>query len=192
MSLQEEIVADLWKWIHEFVTVPNEFYKFKFAPCPYAKMAVTDKAVDVLAWESGDVRKFIREAAEGMRDAPHLTTRVMGFPPRTQFAWGISEYVETLNMELIPDNVFLNTGIAKTTISRYPGSGEEPYFIVVANSLAAVLDGAKSLAKSDYYKDWPEEHYKIVVERRARLAERYGQKAKPAKPLDQGKTDPQA
>jgi hypothetical protein len=92
-------------------------------------------------------------------------------------------------MELIPDNVFLNTGIAKTTISRYPGSGENPYFIVVANSLAAVLDGAKSLAKSDYYKDWPEEHYKIVVERRARLAERYGQKAKPAKPLDQGKTD---
>jgi hypothetical protein len=189
MPLQEEVVADLWKWIHEFVTVPNEFYNFKFAPCPYAKMAVTDKAVDVAAWESGDVRKFIREKAEGMRDAPNLTTRVMGFPPRTQFAWGISEFVESLNMELIPDNVFLNTGIAKTTISRYSGSGENPYFIVVANSLAAVLDGAKSLAKSDYYKDWPKEHYQIVVERRARLAERYGQKAKPAKPLEQGKTD---
>ena len=176
MSLQEEVVAELWKWIHEFVTVPNEFYDFKFAPCPYAKMAVTDKAVDVVAWESGDVRKFIREKAEGMRDAPHLTTRLMGFPPRTQFAWGISEFVESLNMELIPDNVFLNTGIAKTTISRYPGSGESPYFIVVANSLGPVLDGAKSLAKSDYYKDWPKEHYQIVVERRARLAERYGKK----------------
>ena len=39
-----------------------------------------------------------------------------------------------------------------------------------------MLDGAKSLAKSDYYKDWPKEHYQIVVERRARLAERYGKK----------------
>lgn len=174
MSLQEDVEADLWKWIHEFVTVPNEFYNNKFAPCPYAFKAVHDKAVDVIAWESGDVRAFIREKAAGMRDAPHLTTRVMGFPPRTQHAWGISEYVETLNTEFIRDNVFLNTGIAKTTSSRYPNSNDNPYFIVVANSLAAVLDGAESLAKSWYYKDWPKEHYELVVERRARLAKRYG------------------
>jgi hypothetical protein len=176
MSLQEEIVEDLWRWIREFVTVPNEFYNFKFAPCPYASAAVTGKTVDVVAWEAGDARAFIREKSIAMRDAPNLTTRVMGFPPRTQFAWGISEYVEELNTELIPDNVFLNTGIAKTTKSRYPGSGDNPYFIVVANSLGAVLDGAESLAKSDYYKDWPKEHYEIVVERRARMAKRYGKK----------------
>lgn len=176
MSLQEEVVADLWKWIREFVTVPNEFYNGKFAPCPYAAGAVAGNAVDVVAWDSGDVRPFIRQKAIEVRDAPHLTTRVMGFPPRTQFAWGISEFVESLNMELIKDNIFLNTGIAKTTISRYPGSGDNPYFIVVANSLAAVLDGAESLAKSDYYKDWPKEHYEIVVERRARLAKLYGKK----------------
>jgi hypothetical protein len=178
MSLQEEVVEDLWKWIREFVTVPNEFYDGKFAPCPYAAGALANKAVDVVAWESGDVRSFIREKGIGVRDAPHLTTRVIGFPPRTQFAWGISEFVEELNAELIQDNIFLNTGIAKTTKSRYPGSGDSPYFIVVANSLAAVLDGAESLAKSDYYKDWPKEHYEIVVERRARLAKLYGKKRK--------------
>ncbi|MCA8975480.1 MAG: hypothetical protein KDC98_12225, partial [Planctomycetes bacterium] len=165
MALAEDVVADLWRWIHEFVTVPNEFYGFKFAPCPYAHMAVRDSTVDVVAWESGDVRTFIREQAIVMRDAPRLTTRVMGFPPRTRFAWGISEFVEQLNAELIPDDVFLNTGIAKTTTSRYPGSDNSPYFIVVANSLTAVLDGAESLARSDYYKDWPREHYEIVVER---------------------------
>jgi hypothetical protein len=176
MSLTEDVEKDLWKWIHSFVTVPNEFYSNKFAPCPYAKKAVQDEAVDVAAWESGDIRKFIREKAVGMRDAPNLTTRVMGFPPRTQHAWGISEYVEELNMELIPDNVFLNTGIAKTTTSLYPASNELPYFIVVANSLAPVLDGAESLAKSWYYKDWPKEHYELVVVRRARLAQRYGRK----------------
>lgn len=174
MSLLEDVEKDLWKWIHEFVTVPNEFYNHKFAPCPYAYKAVHDQAVDVVVWESGDVRSFIREKAEGMRDATHLTTRVMGFPPRVQHTWGISEYVEELNMKLIRDNVFLNTGIAKTTTSRYPNSNDNPYFIVVANSLAAVLDGAESLAKSKYYKDWPKEHYEIVVERRARLAKRYG------------------
>jgi hypothetical protein len=184
MSLQEEVVADLWKWIREFVTVPNEFYNGKFAPCPYAAGAVAGNAVDVVAWESGDVRPFIREKAIGVRDAPHLTTRVMGFPPRTQFAWGISEFVESLNMELIRDNVFLNTGVAKSTVSRYPGSGDSPYFIIVANSLAAVLDGAESLAKSDYYKDWPKEHYEIVVERRARLAKLYGKKQPDAQPQE--------
>jgi len=176
MSLREEVEQDLWTWIHEFVTVPNEFYDNKFPPCPYAQKAVLTKAVDVAAWESGDMKKFIREKAESMRDAPHLTTRVMGFPPRTQFAWGLSEFVEDLNRDLIPDNVFLNTGIAKTMKSRYPGSGENPYFIVVANSLAAVLAGAESLAKSQYYKDWPKEHYEIVVERRARMAKRYSTK----------------
>jgi len=181
MTLNEEIVADLWKWIHEFVTVPNAFYNNKFAPCPYAYLAVKTNAVDVVAWESGDVRQFIKDKGIAMRDAPHLTTRVMAFPPRTQFAWGISEYVEELNRDLIPDNVFLNTGIAKTTKSRYPNSGDNPYFIVVANSLAAVLDGANSLAKSDYYKDWPKEHYEIVVERRARMAKLYGKKQEPKK-----------
>ena len=174
MSLHDEIDRDLWTWIREFVTVPNEFYHEKFAPCPYALKAVMSGTVDVAVWHSGDVRKFIREHAAGMRDNPKLTTRVMAFPPRTQLAWGISEFVEELNMEMIPDNVFLNTGIAKTTRSRYPGSGGKPYFIVVANSLDAVLKGAEALQGTDYYANWPREHYEIVVERRARLAKLYG------------------
>jgi hypothetical protein len=174
MSIHEEVERDLWTWINEFVTVPNAFYDNKFAPCPYAAKAVMSSTVDVVAWDSGDVRAFIRGHAVGMRDAAHLTTRVMGFPPRMQHAWGISEFVEELNAELIADDVFLNTGIAKTTKGRYPGSLGKPYFIVVANSLAAVLHGAESLAKSSYYKDWPRSHYEIVVERRARMARRYG------------------
>lgn len=171
----QQIEADIWRWIHEFVTVKSDFYDGKFAPCPYAKQAVESKTVDVLVWQSGDIRKFIREHAIGMRDNPTLTTRVLTFPPKTQFKWGISEYVEGLNMELIPDNVFLNTGLAKTTNSRYPGSRSgDPYFIVIANSLAAVLAGSEALQKTDFYKNWPAEHYELVVERRARMAKRYG------------------
>lgn len=174
MSIQDEIEQDLWAWIRDFVTVANEFYDYKFPPCPYARGALLGETVDVAAWQSGDLRRFIRDQAIGLRDAPKLTTRVMAFPPRTQWAWGLSEYVETLNAELIPDDVFLNTGVAKTTSSRYPGSAGSPYFIVVANSLRPVLKGADSLRRTDYYKDWPRSHYEIVVERRARLAQRYG------------------
>ncbi len=173
-ALYAAIDKDIWAWINQFVTVPNEFYNDKFPPCPYAKQAVLAKTVDVAVWRSGDVRPFIRERSVGMRDDPKLTTRVMAFPPRIQWEWGINDYVENLNAELIRDNVFLNTGVAKTSTSRYPGSGGKPYFIVVANSLAAVLSGSESLKRTDYYKDWPKAHYEIVVERRARMAKRYG------------------
>jgi hypothetical protein len=174
MTIHEAINQDLWAWIREFVTVPNEFYHHKFPPCPYARRALMDETVDVVVWQSGDVRAFIRQKAVEMRDSEKIGTRVMAFPPRTQWAWGISEYVECLNAELIPDNVFLNTGVAKSTKSRYPGSSDQPYFIVVANSLDAVLAGAESLRRTEYYKDWPQAHFDLVVERRARLAKRFG------------------
>jgi hypothetical protein len=172
-ELLDEIANDMWAWLREFVTVSNEFYDFKYAPCPFARAAMLGERVDIAVWGSGDVRAFIRERSIDMRDRGTLSTRVMAFPPRTQFAWGISDFVESLNAELIPDNVFLNTGVAKTTQSRFPGA-RDPYFIVVANSLDAVLQGSAALQKSVYYRDWPKEHYRIVVERRARLAERYG------------------
>lgn len=171
------VEQDIWGWINDFVTEKNDFYRFKFPPCPYARQAVLNKTVDVLVWQSGNVRAFIKQGAVQMRDTPSLTTRVMVFPPKTQLAWGLSDYVEQLNAELISDNVFLNTGVAKTTTSHYPGPpSKEPYFIVIANSLAAVLSGAKSLQHTDYYQNWPAEHYALVVERRERMAKLYGKK----------------
>ncbi len=176
-SVYQQIEEDIWSWISEFVTRPNEFYNFKFAPCPFASQAVIARTVDVRVWSRGDVRAFIRENAIDMRDNPHLTTRVMAFPPRVQFQWGINDFVERLNAELTADNVFLNPGIARTTRSRYPGpASQQPYFIVVANRLAAVLAGCESLKRTNYYTDWPKQHYELVVERRARMAKRYGKK----------------
>ena len=176
-DVDQRISDDIWDWIHNFVTAKSDFYDFKFAPCPFARQAVVTKSVDVVVWQSGNVREFIKTGAIAMRECPTLTTRVMTFPPKVQFQWGINDYVEGLNVELISTNVFLNTGVAKTTNSHYPGSNEkEPYFIVVANSLAAVLSGAEALQKTDYYKDWPASHYEFVVERRARMARLYGEK----------------
>lgn len=175
-TLYREVEQDIWTWMEEFVTEPNEFYGFKFPPCPYARSALLAKTVDVVVWESGNFQHFIQKQAEAMRDTALIGTRVMAFPPRAQEAWGISDFVETLNMRLVKDNVFLNTGVSKFMSSRYPGSQDAPYFLVVANSLDAVLKGAKALQRSQYYQDWPKSHYQIVVERRARMAERYGNK----------------
>lgn len=65
-------------------------------------------------------------------------------------------------------------GPRKTSVSRYAGSEGKPYFTVVANSLDAVLKGSESLQRTDYYEDWPKTHFEIVVQRRERMARRYG------------------
>ena len=176
-TLHDQVKCDLWRWINEFISVPNDFYKKKFAPCPYAKSAVLDGQVDVVAWESGSPRDFIRDQAMAMRDERPLTgvtTRCMGFPPRMLRAWGLVDYVDALNLELVADNVFLNAGVAKDTISRFPGSQGEPYFIVIANTLDGVLKGSEALQRTAFYKNWPAEQFRTVVERRAWFAERYG------------------
>lgn len=173
-SLYEHIEDDIWTWINEFVMAPNAFYDNRFPPCPFARGAVNAGAVDVRVWQSGDVQEFISEGAVQMRDCPSLSTRIMTFPPKTQYLWGLSDYVESLNTDLVATDVFLNTGLAKTTCSRYPGPSADPYFVVIANSLAAVLAGARSLTKTPFYRDWPTAHYALVVERRERMARKYG------------------
>jgi hypothetical protein len=173
-ALVDRVEEDIWTWIREFVAVPHPFYGGKFAPCPFARTALIGDAVDVVAWRSGDVRDLIRHWTIGLVENAKLSTRVMAFPPRIQDIWGISDFVETLNAEFIPANLFLNIGVAQTTKSRYLGSGGSPYFIVVANRLDAVLQGSERLAATLYYKDWPSTHKEIVVERRARLAARFG------------------
>ena len=174
-TIDTVIEEDVWAWLREFVTVKNAFYHGKFAPCPYARRAVLAGQVDVTVFVKGDVLGFIRDKSTELRDDPRLSTRVIAFPPRVQFRWGISEYVENLNAELIPGGVFLNTGVTKTKTSRYPGSARNDlYFDVVANRLQPVLDGAEALVKTGYYKDWPRQQYELVVERRERMAKRYG------------------
>jgi hypothetical protein len=175
----DDVAADIWTWMREFVAVKNDFYGGKFPPCPFALRALVGQTVDVAAWTAGDIKVFIRQQATDMSASHKLTTRVMAFPPRTQFAWGISEFVESLNVELIRHNIFLNTGVAKTTVSRYAGSLGKPYFIVVANSLDAVLRGAEALQRTDYYEEWPTSHFQIVVGRRDRMAKRYGAAGEP-------------
>ena len=177
-ALAAAVEKDIWTWLNGFVTVNNAFYAGKFPPCPYARAAILASQVDVKVFPSGgDAKQFIRDRTFEMVNAPGLSTRVMGFPPRFLMAWGMTEFVESLNAEVIPHNLFLNTGVTKTMASRYPGSrAGDPYFIVVANRWDAVLSGSKALERTDYYGNWPRDQFELVVRRRARLIERYSAK----------------
>ncbi len=175
--LSAAIERDVWAWLNAFVAVNNSFYAGKFPPCPYARGAILAGQVDVRVYMEGDVRGFIHEKTVELRDSPKLSTRVIAFPPRVQWQWGISDFVERINAEMIPDDLFLNTGVTKTMFSRYSGSRTgDLYFIVVVNRIGAVLAGSEALMKTDYYSNWPPEQYELVVERRARMAKRYGEK----------------
>ena len=59
-------------------------------------------------------------------------------------------------------------------VAKIETNGKE-YFGILINRLSIVLDGHKFLKnKTEFYKDWTESHYKIVVEDRNRLAKKYG------------------
>jgi hypothetical protein len=174
-TLLDDIHQDIWTWLNGFVSVKNSFYDGKFAPCPFARAAIVTSKVDVKVYLRGDVRTFIRANAIDLRDTGELSTRVMAFPPRIQGQWGIDDFIESVNAELIRDDIFLNPGVTKTLKSRYPGSPPDaPYYIVVANRLEAVLSGSDALQRTTFYAKWPKEQYELVVERRDRMAKRYG------------------
>jgi hypothetical protein len=170
------IARDVWAWVRDFIAVPNQFYDGRFSPCPFARQALSADTVDIVVWGSGGTREFIRHHAFGLVGDGKLTTRIMVLPPRTRPGAGLRDYVDELNRELIPGNVFLNPGIARGTRSRYPGSPDEPYSIVVANDLDAVLRGSEALHRTGYYDRWPAAHYEFVVQRRARLAALHSRK----------------
>ena len=174
-TLLDDVHEDIWAWLNGFVAVKNGFYDGKFAPCPFARAAIVTNKVDVKVYRTGDVRTFIRTHAIDLRDSGVLSTRVITFPPRIQGQWGIDDYIETVNAELIKDDIFLNPGVTKTLKSRYPGSPPgAPYYIVVVNRLEAVLSGSDALQRTAFYEKWPKEQYELVVERRDRMSKRYG------------------
>lgn len=174
-DLIDSIRADMWHWLEDFVATKNAFYAGKFAPCPYARAAINAHQVAVEVWTEGDVARFIRAQSLTLVTSPEVSTLVMAFPPRTERKWGLTEFVETLNAELIPHDIFLNTGTTKTMASRFTGSPPgTPYFIAVANRLGAVLTGSRALMRTQYYFNWPPEQLELVVKRRARMAERFG------------------
>ena len=176
-ELKALIEEDIWTWIKEYVEINHEFYGYKFPPCPYARAARLKGAIDLVAYERGDVKEFIRTHLQSLLDQPDkkITQRALILPPRTQWKFGLTKFLNNLNIEIIPQNYYMQFGRAIKTQSQYPGFfNSGPYFIILINVLTEVLDGHKALLSTDYYKPWSKEHYDAVVGRRQEMYRKYG------------------
>lgn len=173
----ELVKQDIWDWITQYVEVDNEFYNYKFPPCPYAKSARLKGLVTVEAYQSGDVKDFINSTLQEHTTKKQHQVCVMALPPQTRWRWGLKKYINSLNKDLIPNDYFIQFGFAVKTQSRYSGFfNSGPYFIVIINKLSDVLSGHESLLKTDYYKNWAYYHYYDVAERRQKLYQKYSKK----------------
>ena len=156
-----EVEQNIWKWIHEYVESNNEFYHYKFPPCPYAKSARLNGLVDVVAYTKGRPYQFITSQIDDLIAYKKYSIRIMAFPLRMRWYFHLHILLNQLNRHLVPQDLYVQYG--KT----------DDYFIVIVNKLSDVLDGHRALSKTDYYKNWSKDHYKAVVERRETLYKKY-------------------
>ena len=174
MSIKSQVEKDIWKWIKDYIEIPNKFYDYKFPVCPYAKAARLKGIVTVKAWSQGSIKEFITQGVHELVADPDHEIVVLAMPPRAKWTWGIKKLVEKLNAEIISQDYFVQHGIAVKTKSLYPGlfnSGK--YFVVLVNRLGPVLEAHQSLLKTDYYRPWSKKHYTAVVTRRQKLYDKY-------------------
>ena len=177
MTIASQVEQSVWSWIENYIEVNNKFYDYKFPVCPFAKKARIDGIVTVKAWEQGSYKDFISNTANALIANPDKHICVMVLPPRAKWTWGMPTLIEQLNAMAIPQGYFLQYGMAVATNSLYTGlfnSGE--YFVVMINQLKPVLDGHKSLLRTDYYKNWTKDHWNTVVVRRQELYNKYQKK----------------
>lgn len=174
MNISQLVENDIWSWIKDYIEVDNKFYDYKFPPCPYAKSARQKGLVTVKGYESGNIKEFIKDHVHKLVIDPNHDIIVLAMPPRARWTWGIKRLINQLNRQVIPQGYYVQYGSAVKTSSRYPGifnSGK--YFVVLVNKLGPVLEGHKSLLKTDYYKPWSKQHYAAVVTRRQKLYDKY-------------------
>ena len=176
MSIEKikQIENDILSWIIEYIEENNEFYDYKFPPCPYARAARLQGLVDIRAYSSGDIKEFISTHTKTLIETRDVNTRILVFPPRTHWKFGLTRFIEDLNSITVPKDYYIQYGTAIQTISRYSGwFNSGPYFIVIINKLSDVIKGHKALLNTDYYKSWSEQHYTEVVTRRQQAIEKY-------------------
>jgi hypothetical protein len=170
--MKQQIETDIWDWLQNYIEVDHKFYDYKFPPCPYAKSARLRGLVTVTAYKSGSINQFIRENTAGLISEGKHNVGIMVFPASTRWRFWNQWYMKWLNRRLIPQDFYIQYGMAVTTTSKYPGESA-PYFIAIVNKLSDVLAGHQALLNTKYYQNWSDFHYNDVVVRRQRMYEKY-------------------
>jgi hypothetical protein len=171
--MKQQIEQDIWNWLTGYIEVNHKFYDYKFPPCPYAKGARLKGLVDVQAYESGKIKAFISQQSHDLAENNKYNVRMLALPPRASWHFGLEQFLNDLNEQLVPLDYYAQYGTALQTSSRYSGwFNSGPYFIVIINKLSDVLTGHQALATTDYYKPWATDHYNDVVVRRQEMYEK--------------------
>jgi hypothetical protein len=175
-----EIEQDIWNWVINYIEVANEFYNYKFPPCPYAKSARLKGLMDVVAYQQGNIKNFIDSQVNDIVENKKFNVRVIVFPAHVRWYFHIHKHVQNLNKTIILKDYYAQYGRALQTSSQYAGIFKgKPYFIVIVNKLSDILSGHQSLLSTDYYDNWTNDHYNHVVNRRRDMYNLYSDPTKP-------------
>ena len=167
--LTQQVTADIWAWIQDFVEVNHKFYNYRFPPCPYAKAARLKGLVDVHAYERNPVEWTLNLIAD-LALHPQYNVRVLAFPYWMRWNYLLRWRIDRLNRTLVEDDYYAQYGAAVATHSCYPGPFKgRPYFVVIINKVSDVVSAQAALARTDYYHNWTQQHYDRVVTRRDRI-----------------------
>ena len=173
-----EVRKDIDYWIENFVEESNEFYDYKFPPCPYARSARLKNESTVHVYDgSSSVRQFIKDKVNWLINHDQYFVHLMVFPTRVAYYPGIHRFIKNLNKEIIPQDYFGLGGFAPGTTCKYPGLlNNKNYFVIGTNKLSKVLPAVEVLKSKGYYKDWSNKHYKSIVTTREQMHEQFRNK----------------
>ena len=167
------VCKDIENWLMDYIEVNHKFYNYQFPPCPYAKSARVNGLVSIKAYEGKGFRRFVNSCIEQLLADSKKTVCIMVFPSYFKWNFAIKWFVSALNKVLVAKDYYVQFGTALKTKSRYPFSGNKPYFILIVNRLSDVIDGHRALLNTDYYKPWAKHHYDAVVVRREEIYNTY-------------------
>jgi hypothetical protein len=166
------VEADIRKWSHEFLEIPNEKLN-GLPPCPYAKQAWLDNKVtfsintgiDGLAKEVSDFDQhdydIVVWASEYLPDMHYLDGWCDGVNEALSIAgkdMHLMVFHPDYDAEKAGLNFLLEDGVVDNSLI---------YCMVFIQRLSTLDDAALSLEKSGYYKHFPTDVYEsLVIERR--------------------------
>jgi hypothetical protein len=168
------IEADIRKWSHEFLEVPNEKLN-GLPPCPYAKQAWLDNKV-VFSINTG-VDGLAKEVADFNEHDYDIVVWASQYLPDMHYleGWcdGVNEALSIAgkDMHLMVFHPDYDAQEAGLDFLVEDGVVDESlvYCMVFVQRLSPLDDAALSLEKSGYYKHFPVDVFQSLVIERRRL-----------------------
>ena len=165
MNNRDIIKQDIENWLLDFVEPVHN--KTGYPICPYARKARLDEQVEIAVHTQGKLINFLEELVS--KNYPSNKITIVAAKPRYLYHPRLDLQLTQLNEKIIPQNLFIQGGIAKHTRSKFRTLIQGSYYFCVINKLYPVLKGADALSKTSYYSTWSAEHFAHVVENRNKL-----------------------